>query len=74
MSHGGVYFVVLNVIATETLSFSVLEGGGHAFSDKKVSMAITLMIYVNSVRMFCNRIGSKTVLEKHKQFQYENRA
>ena len=34
--HGGVYFVlVLNVIATETFSFSDLEGGVMLFPDKK---------------------------------------
>ena len=62
----GVYFVlVLNVIATETFSFSDLEGGVMLFPDKKVSVAIILRMYVKSLRMFYNPIGSKNEFSKN---------
>ena len=57
---GGVYFVlVLKVIATETFSFNDLEGGVMLFHDKKVAVAIIFKMYVKSLRMFYNPIGSK---------------
>ena len=53
------------MIATETFSFSDLEGGVMLFPDKKVSVAIILRMYVKSLRMFYNPIGSKNEFSKN---------
>ena len=53
------------MIATETFGFSDLEGGVMFFPDKKVSVAIILRMYVKSLRMFYNPIGSKNEFSKN---------
>ena len=61
----GVYFVlVLNVIATETFSFNDLEGGVMFFPDRK-SVAIIFRMYVKSIRMFYNPIGTRNEFSKN---------
>ena len=62
----GVYFaLVLNVIATETFSFNDLEGGVMFFPDKKVSVASIHRMYVKSISMFYNPIGTRNEFLKN---------
>ena len=65
------------MIATETFGFSDLEGEVMFFPDKKVSVAIILSMYVNSLGMFYNPIVaknefSKNISNSHMKFVSDN--
>ena len=64
-TYGGVGFVlVLNLIAMECFSFNDLEGGVMLFPNKK-SVAIMNRMYVKSIRLFYNPIGTRSEFSKN---------